>query len=108
MISKLCAYGKDREATRHRLSEALDSYAIDGVRHNVPFVRAVLEHPEFISGEASTKFIETEFPESEGGFKGAPLTDRARRQLACAALAIHLRRSDGMTGDVDLRELVVT
>src|SRR3546814_17218704 len=47
MISKLCAYGKDRDEAVSRLSAALDETWIAGIGHNVNFLSAVLDHPRF-------------------------------------------------------------
>ena len=38
-----------------------------GVKHNIPLLREVYEHPRFIKGDISTKFLEEEYPE---GFAG--------------------------------------
>ena len=55
--AQLCTWAPDRDGARVRLAKALDSYAIEGVRHNIPFMRAVLDHPQFVDGSASTKVM---------------------------------------------------
>src|SRR3546814_11620648 len=75
MISKLCAYGKDRDEAVSRLSAALDETWIAGIGHNVNFLSAVLDHPRFRSGNISTNFIAEEWP---NGFAGTVLPDDRR------------------------------
>src|SRR5262249_34025361 len=50
MIAKLVGYGEDRNQAIARLSAALDAFQVRGVRHNIPFLSAILRHPRFISG----------------------------------------------------------
>jgi acetyl/propionyl-CoA carboxylase alpha subunit len=60
MMAKLIAWGDTRETARRRAIEALRSYPILGVRTNVPFLIALLEHPAFISGDVDTGFVDAE------------------------------------------------
>jgi 3-methylcrotonyl-CoA carboxylase alpha subunit len=57
MIAKVIAWGEDRETARRRLDDALAATCIDGVGCNLAFLRAVLAHPEFRNGTATTDFI---------------------------------------------------
>jgi len=89
LISKLVTYGKDRKEAIDKLAKALDSYIIRGVNHNVPFLRAVLEHPRYIKGDISTKFIPQEYPE---GFKGIQLNPTQTEELVSSAAVLHFVR----------------
>jgi len=60
MISKLIAWGRDRTEAITRMRRALYEYIIAGVKTNIPFHKAVMENPRFMSGELSTHFIENE------------------------------------------------
>jgi len=60
MISKLIAWGRDRDEAIARMRRALYEYIISGVKTNIPFHKAVMENPRFIKGELSTHFIEQE------------------------------------------------
>ena len=60
MMAKLIAWGDTRDTARRRAIEALRSYPILGVRTNVPFLIALLEHPAFISGDVDTGFVDAE------------------------------------------------
>ncbi|KAJ3088438.1 hypothetical protein HK102_008735 [Quaeritorhiza haematococci] len=78
MICKLCTYGETRDQALDMMEKALDSYVIKGVTHNVPLLRAVIDHPRFRSGKISTKFLPEEYPE---GFKGRVLSNDDFREL---------------------------
>jgi pyruvate carboxylase subunit A len=60
MISKLVAWGRDRNEAILRMRRALYEYIIVGVKTNIPFHKAVMENPRFVSGDLSTSFIEKE------------------------------------------------
>jgi pyruvate carboxylase subunit A len=60
MISKLIAWGADREEAIARMRRALQEYVIGGVKTNLAFHRAVMENPRFIAGSLGTHFIERE------------------------------------------------
>ena len=60
MISKLVAWGRDRQEAIARMQRALYEYIIVGVKTNIPFHKAVMENPHFVSGELSTTFIDHE------------------------------------------------
>jgi len=72
MIAKLIATGATREAARRRALEALRSYPILGIRTNVAFLMAILEHPRFISGDVDTHFIDREGASLRVGLTAAP------------------------------------
>ena len=87
MISKLCTWGKTREAAIAGMGRALEDFHIEGLGHNVPFLSAVMDHPVFQSGKLATSFIADEYPE---GFHGVPPTDETLDIAAAAAAAMHL------------------
>lgn len=87
MIAKLVTFGSTRAEALRRMNEALDSYVIRGVSHNLCFLKELCRHPRFIRGDTSTKFIPQEFPD---GFKGVqvrrplstyPVTDQSCRSM---------------------------
>jgi propionyl-CoA carboxylase alpha chain len=88
MIAKLIGHGGTREEAIAALGHALDEFEIDGVRHNVPFLSAILRTPRFRSGRLTTGFIAEEYPE---GFRPAEPQDAAQRAIVgIAALAQHV------------------
>jgi pyruvate carboxylase subunit A len=60
MISKLIAWGRDRNEAIARMRRALYEYIIVGVKTNIPFHKAVMENPRFVNGELGTHFIDRE------------------------------------------------
>ncbi|HYE46616.1 MAG TPA: biotin/lipoyl-containing protein, partial [Caulobacter sp.] len=86
MISKLCTWGKTREAAIDGMGRALEDFHIEGLGQNVPFLAAVMDHPRFRSGALATSFIADEYPE---GFLGAPPTPETLDLVTAAACAMH-------------------
>jgi len=58
MVGKLIVRDKDRESCIKKLLVALDEYLIDGVTTNIELHRRILSHPDFRSGNFSTKFLD--------------------------------------------------
>ncbi len=58
LIAKVISYGNTREEARKRMIRALDEFYVEGVKTTIPFHLKVLNHPEFIKGNLSTRFIE--------------------------------------------------
>jgi propionyl-CoA carboxylase alpha chain len=85
MIAKLITHGPDRAAAIGHMARALDSFYIDGIRHNIPFLAAIMQHPRWQSGALSTGFIAEEFPQ---GFSPRTPEPAERERLACVAVAI--------------------
>src|SRR5581483_11320196 len=63
MIAKLVTHGPSREAAIAAQSNALDAFAIDGIRHNIPFLSALMQHERWRAGRLSTGFIAEEYPD---------------------------------------------
>ena len=58
MLAKLVTFGHDREEARQRMVWALGHFPVLGLRHNLPYLKAVLEHPEFVKGHTHTHFLQ--------------------------------------------------
>jgi acetyl-CoA carboxylase biotin carboxylase subunit len=58
LIAKVIAHGLNRDEALARMSQALDSFIVEGVKTTIPFLRAVIHHPEFRNGAVDTKFLE--------------------------------------------------
>jgi propionyl-CoA carboxylase alpha chain len=86
MIAKLCTWGPDRATAIEEMRVALDTFEVEGIGHNLPFVAAVMDHPRFVSGNITTAFIAEEYPD---GFQGATLDAATLRRVAAAAAAMH-------------------
>jgi propionyl-CoA carboxylase alpha chain len=86
MIAKLCTWGRDRAEALEGMRVALDSFEVEGIGHNLPFLSAVMDHPRFVAGEMTTAFIAEEYPE---GFRGVTLGEAELRRVAAAVAAMH-------------------
>ena len=85
MIAKLVTHAPTREQAIVAQADALDAFVIDGIRHNIPFLAAVMAHPRWRAGKLSTGFIAEEFP--DGFHPHEPEGERAK-VLAVVAVAI--------------------
>jgi acetyl-CoA carboxylase biotin carboxylase subunit len=58
MVAKLIAYGNDRTEALARMRRALDTLVVEGIKSTAPLHRRIIEHPDFIKGNFSTKWLE--------------------------------------------------
>ncbi|WP_170374427.1 acetyl-CoA carboxylase biotin carboxylase subunit [Ruegeria atlantica] len=86
MIAKLCTWAPTREAAIEAMRVALDSFEVEGIGHNLPFLSAVMDHPKFVSGDMTTAFIAEEYPD---GFEGVTLPETDLRRIAASCAAMH-------------------
>jgi propionyl-CoA carboxylase alpha chain len=93
MIAKLVTHAPTRLQAIEAQGRALDAFAIEGIRHNIPFLSALMAHERWKTGHLSTGFIAEEFPD---GFQlQAPEGEVAHRMAAVAAaidLKLNLRK----------------
>jgi acetyl/propionyl-CoA carboxylase alpha subunit len=66
MLAKLIAQGDDREHARARMLDALSRWEVHGVVTNLDFLRELVAHPKFASGETHTGFIDEHWPDGVG------------------------------------------
>jgi len=108
MIAKLVTHAPKREQAIEAQADALDAFVIDGIRHNIPFLAALMAHSRWRAGKLSTGFIAEEFP--DGFHPIAPEGKRAQVLAAVAASIDHVlgerkRRISGqLTGRLVTRE----
>ncbi len=57
MLAKLITWGETRTESLARAREALSRFEILGVRTNLAFLMAILDHPDFIAGRIDTGFL---------------------------------------------------
>lgn len=58
MIAKLITYGKNRNDAIKKMNRALSEYYISGVTTNIDFLKMIINHPDFISGNYDINFID--------------------------------------------------
>ncbi|MGY3291094.1 propionyl-CoA carboxylase alpha chain [Bradyrhizobium sp. LM3.6] len=88
MIAKLVTHAPSRAAAIEAQATALDSFYVDGIRHNIPFLSALMHHPRWREGRLSTGFIAEEFP--KGFAVRMPEGEVARRIAAVGAAIDHV------------------
>ncbi|MGL4438650.1 MAG: acetyl-CoA carboxylase biotin carboxylase subunit, partial [Bosea sp. (in: a-proteobacteria)] len=62
MIAKLVTWAPSRLEAIEAQARALDAFAIDGIRHNIPFLATMMGQERWRSGNLSTGYIAEEFP----------------------------------------------
>jgi propionyl-CoA carboxylase alpha chain len=100
MIAKLVTHAPTREQAITSQARALDAFAIEGIRHNIPFLSALMRHPRWMGGQLSTGFIAEEFPE---GFTLPAPEGQTARAMAAVAAAIDSKlnaRKRGISGQM--------
>jgi propionyl-CoA carboxylase alpha chain len=85
MIAKLVTHAKTRLSAIEAQADALDAFTIEGIRHNIPFLAAIMQNARWRSGKLSTAFIAEEFPH---GFERTAPTGAVARNIAAVAAAI--------------------
>jgi propionyl-CoA carboxylase alpha chain len=85
LIAKLMTHAPTRKQAIAAQADALDSFTIEGIRHNIPFLSALMQHPRWQAGRLSTGFIAEEFP---GGFGPIVPSRETANVLAAVAAAI--------------------
>lgn len=60
LLAKLVVWGKDRDEAIARMRLALTDFIIEGVATTIPFHLALLDDPNFLSGEVTTNYVEKE------------------------------------------------
>ncbi|SNT19284.1 acetyl-CoA carboxylase biotin carboxylase subunit [Tropicimonas sediminicola] len=101
MIAKLCSWAPDRGAAIEVMRDALDSFEVEGIGHNLPFLSAVMDHPRFIGGNITTAFIAEEYPEGFGGVQLSPEDRQMVAAVAAGAFRVAEIRRTRISGTID-------
>jgi propionyl-CoA carboxylase alpha chain len=85
MIAKLITHAPTRKTAIAAQADALDAFDVEGFRHNIPFLAALMQHERWQAGQLSTAFLAEEFP---AGFHPVVPDRETARVLAAVAAAI--------------------
>jgi propionyl-CoA carboxylase alpha subunit len=85
LIAKLITHAPSRREAFAAQADALDAFTIEGIRHNIPFLSALMDNARWQAGNLSTGFIDEEYP---GGFRPLAPSGEIARVLAAVAAAI--------------------
>jgi acetyl-CoA carboxylase biotin carboxylase subunit len=58
MIAKLITTAQTREEAINKMRRALDEFVIEGIKTTIPFHRQLMDHPDYLAGNYTTKFME--------------------------------------------------
>jgi acetyl-CoA carboxylase biotin carboxylase subunit len=59
MIAKLITTAQTREEAISKMKRALDEFIIEGVKTTIPFHRQLMDEPDYVAGNYTTKFMES-------------------------------------------------
>jgi propionyl-CoA carboxylase alpha subunit len=88
MIAKLVTHAPTRKQAIAAQADALDAFTIEGFRHNISFLSALMQNERWQKGRLSTAFLAEEFP--HGFHPIAPEGETARVLAAVAAAVDHV------------------
>jgi propionyl-CoA carboxylase alpha chain len=91
MIAKVCTHADSRQAALDVMKEALSSFVIEGVAHNISFLQSILRHERFEKSDISTNFIAQEYPE---GYASAILNESLLRVFIGVGVFAYLRDAE--------------
>lgn len=58
MIAKLITTAQTREEAINKMKRALDEFVIEGIKTTIPFHRQLMDEPDYVAGNYTTKFME--------------------------------------------------
>jgi acetyl-CoA carboxylase biotin carboxylase subunit len=58
MIAKLITTAQTREEAINKMKRALDEFVIEGIKTTIPFHRQLMNHPDYLAGNYTTKFMD--------------------------------------------------
>src|SRR6266568_3474246 len=85
MIAKLITHARTRKEAIAAQADALDAFDVEGFRHNISFLAALMQHERWQAGKLSTAFLSEEYP---AGFHPVVPDRETARVLAAVAAAI--------------------
>ncbi|MFA7249779.1 MAG: acetyl-CoA carboxylase biotin carboxylase subunit [Dehalococcoidia bacterium] len=97
LLGKLIVWAETRDRAIRRMRRALRDLVISGVQTNVPFHLALLDHPDFLSGDVSTGWLESTFVMPPA----AEEDPRLETALIAGALAARIISGDAKDGMPD-------
>jgi len=59
MIAKLITTAQTREEAINKMKRALDEFVIEGIKTTIPFHRQLMDEPDYVAGNYTTKFMES-------------------------------------------------
>jgi acetyl-CoA carboxylase biotin carboxylase subunit len=66
MIAKLIVRAHTRREAIAKMRHSLDEFIVEGIPTTISIHKEILDHPDFIAGNYSTSFLETQFKRDKG------------------------------------------
>jgi len=88
MICKLITFGESRNEALAIMAQALDSYVIRGVTHNIPLLRDIITEQKFVNGEVTTNYLPEVYPD---GFQGKVIQPTEKQSLLSVAACVFVK-----------------
>lgn len=63
MIAKVIVWDETRSAALQKMQRVLQDTVIFGLKTNIPLLQKIIDHPEFVSGKMTTRFMDQYFSE---------------------------------------------
>jgi acetyl-CoA carboxylase, biotin carboxylase subunit len=100
LLSKLIAWGVDREDALTRMRRALTEYEVGGIQTTVPFFHWMLAEPAFLEGRVHTGFLDEVLQQRRAGFgeEAALSLAEVASVVACVARTARVGTVDSATG----------
>jgi len=98
MIAKIVVFDSNREDCIQKSKRVLNEFVVLGVKTNIDFLKAVLEHPSFLKGDIDTGFIE-----KNKGFllEKRVNTDFSNEEIALICSALSEKKSGQREGECE-------
>jgi acetyl/propionyl-CoA carboxylase alpha subunit len=88
MLAKLVTRGATREEARRRMNSALIEYRIEGPTTNIPFLRWIINHEDYVANRVHTGWLEP----LQAGYKPLGIGQGRRESVAVIAAALYAHR----------------
>ena len=93
LIAKLIVHGHDRLDAINKMKSAIRDYKVDGVETTLDYGYFVMEHPDFISGNFDTAFVQKHYDQYLDSLNDV----QTHQAAALLALHLHLKENNNIT-----------
>jgi 3-methylcrotonyl-CoA carboxylase alpha subunit len=90
MIAKIIVFDETRSKAIQKMIRTLSETVITGVHTNIPLLKTILAHENFVSGKFTTQFIPTFFPEGLAELKPSSVRKLVEEKLKAVPTSAHV------------------
>lgn len=77
LLVKVTAWARDLESAASKMHRSLSEFRIRGIKHNIPLLKNVVRHSDFLASKMTTEFLD----QHDNLYKFVPPRDRATKIL---------------------------